>query len=60
MALHEYSFALTLEVPQNIGRFQLLHDACDRMGIRRPVIQIKEFGWKDIRIPDDPQESATA
>ena len=53
IALHEYSHVLTiLGLPDKIGRFQQLHEACDRHGIRRPVIQIKEFGWEAIKIPD--------
>jgi GH25 family lysozyme M1 (1,4-beta-N-acetylmuramidase) len=53
IALHEYSHVLTiLGLPDKIGRFQQLHEACDRHNIRRPVIQIKEFGWEAIRIPD--------
>lgn len=55
VALHEYSLTDTIiNRPDHIGRFKLLHDTCDRHGIRRPVIQFKEFGWRDIRIPDDP------
>jgi uncharacterized protein YgiM (DUF1202 family) len=55
VALHEYSLADTiLNRPDHIGRFKQLHDACDRHGIRRPVIQFKEFGWRDIKIPDNP------
>lgn len=56
IALHEYSHEMTiLNRPHKIGRFKHLHDACDRHGIRRPVIQIKEFGWRDIKIPEDKQ-----
>ena len=52
VALHEYSLADTIiNRPDHIGRFKLLHAACDKHGIRRPVIQFKEFGWRDIHIP---------
>ena len=52
VALHEYALADTLRNNRNIGRFEQLHDACDRHGIRRPVIQFKEFGWRDTSIPN--------
>jgi murein DD-endopeptidase MepM/ murein hydrolase activator NlpD len=59
VALHEYSFNDDLfasvtwgekpyqAVGYNIFRFQYLHGACDVAGIRRPRIQIKEFGWHE-------------
>ena len=54
IALHEYSLTDTiLNRPDHIGRFKQLHEACDRHNLRRPVIQFKEFGWRDIKIPDD-------
>ncbi len=52
VALHEYSFHESiLNRPDHIGRFQQLHDVCDRYGLRRPVIQIKEFGWQERWVP---------
>lgn len=57
IALHEYSLDDSiLNKPDMIGRFKRLHDACDRNGIRRPVIQIKEFGWQATHIPKDQDE----
>ena len=53
IALHEYSLTDTiLNRPDHIGRFKQLHESCDRHNLRRPVIQIKEFGWRDIKIPN--------
>jgi uncharacterized protein YgiM (DUF1202 family) len=52
IALHEYSFTDTiLNRPDHIGRFKQLHETCDRHNLRHPVIQFKEFGWRDIEIP---------
>lgn len=53
VALHEYSFSDTLRDGwgNKIGRFMQLHAACDKHGIRRPSIDIKEFGWRQDTIP---------
>ena len=39
----------------HIGRFYYLHQTCDRHGIARPRIHIKEFGWRHRWVPE-PQE----
>lgn len=55
VALHEYSHVDTIVgLPGKIGKFRQLHAACDKHGIPRPVIQIKEFGWREASIPDRP------
>lgn len=51
VALHEYSLQDTIVGNSNIGRFQQLHAACDKFGLRHPVIQIKEFGWRERWVP---------
>lgn len=57
IALHEYAHDLSLlGKPEKIGRFQKLHAVCDVQNIQRPIIQFKEFGWEERRIP--PRESA--
>ena len=53
VALHEYSFHESIiNRPDHIGRFQQLHAVCDKHGLRRPVIQIKEFGWQERWVPE--------
>lgn len=60
VALHEYSFNDDLFANNvqwgsrpseargdTIFRFWYLFDACDRMGIARPKVQIKEWGWHE-------------
>jgi len=64
VALHEYSWQATdLQAghPYLVGRFRFLHDACDRLGIRRPNILITEFGWaeRDLPHPDQAIEELT-
>lgn len=51
IALHEYALGDTLVGDNKIGYFQHLHRACDQLGLRRPVIQIKEFGWQARSVP---------
>lgn len=55
IALHEYSFTRDIEDGwgHNVGRFQQLHEVCDRHEIARPFIQIKEFGWGEREMPVD-------
>ncbi|MDX1417221.1 MAG: NBR1-Ig-like domain-containing protein [Candidatus Promineifilaceae bacterium] len=56
VALHEYSLHDSLiDRPDHIGRFQQLHAVSDRHGLRRPVIQIKEFGWHERWVPEPDQ-----
>lgn len=38
--------------PYLIGRFKFLHDACDKMQIRRPTIFISEWAWAYNDCPD--------
>lgn len=54
VALHEYSLADDLATGWGylIGRFQQLHAVCDRHGIKRPSIHIKEFGWRQESTPN--------
>lgn len=69
VSLHEYSFNDDLFATVSWGnnpseargyhifRFQYLHDACDRMGIARPRIQIKEFGWHERKLSPSHQQN---
>lgn len=34
-----------------VGRFRLLFEACDDLGIRRPFVVITEWGWTETAIP---------
>lgn len=62
IALHEYSLEVadiwngrTADGTHNlIGRFEYLHEVCDRHGIARPPIMITEWGWtlNDVPGPD--------
>ncbi len=55
VSLHEYSYTnrdLFYNYPFQVGRFQLLFLAADRMGIRRPTVLITEFGWEYVSLPD--------
>jgi PKD repeat protein len=48
VALHEYSYVrdnLDRLYPNLVGRFQMLFDVADQLGIRRPTVLITEFGW---------------
>jgi murein DD-endopeptidase MepM/ murein hydrolase activator NlpD len=53
VCLHEYSYADTLDnqAPYLIGRFQDLFAACDEHGIKRPLVYIHEFGWRQDTLP---------
>lgn len=55
VALHEYSFDNNLfrdfENRNFIGRFEHLFKMCDKHGIKRPFVEIKEFGWHERKIP---------
>ena len=54
VALHEYSFInedLMLNYPFQVGRFQLLFLAADRLSIPRPTVLITEFGWEYQSVP---------
>lgn len=65
VALHEYSFNDDLfHLTQDGGRpqdargdllfrFAYLHDACDKLGIERPKIIIKEFGYHHRNLNND-------
>ena len=47
ICLHEYSYTLDLrdDYGYKIGRFQHLFKFCDDIGLARPNVIIKEFGW---------------
>ncbi|UCC82217.1 MAG: PKD domain-containing protein [Gemmatimonadota bacterium] len=48
VALHEYSYVrdnLDRLYPNLVGRFQMLYDVADSLGIARPTVVITEFGW---------------
>lgn len=54
VALHEYSYEVDNihnDYPWLIGRFQLLFQVCDALGIRRPTVLITEWGWEYQRVP---------
>jgi hypothetical protein len=40
-------------VPYLIGRYKFLHEACDRMKVRRPTIFISEWAWAYNDMPSD-------
>ena len=54
VALHEYSFTLSIEdgFGDYIGRFEELLKTCDKHNIKRPWIEIKEWGWRQDIIPE--------
>ena len=65
VSLHEYSYKnedLFYNYPFQVGRFQLLFLATDRMGIRRPTVLITEFGWEYVSLPspEDAMAQMTA
>lgn len=57
IAVHEYSYdSESLEdgeahYPWLLGRFTLIFELCDRLGLRRPTILVTEFGWTLWDIP---------
>jgi hypothetical protein len=58
VALHEYSYDVDNvrnQYPHLLGRFQLLFQACDEMGIARPTVLITEWGWELGKVPDVDQ-----
>ena len=59
LALHEYSFTQDLEDGwgDKLGRFKKVNDTCDKLGLKRPIIQIKEFGWGERDIPGHVPEA---
>lgn len=42
-------------VPHLIGRYKYLHEACDRMGLKRPTIFISEWAWGPFSLPNDQE-----
>ena len=55
VALHEYSFtteSITDGDGWKVGRFRLLIDACERMGIAPPTIFMTEWGWAERSVPE--------
>lgn len=51
---HEYSYNaadIWAGSPYKVGRFQLLFDVCDQLGLKRPNVVIHEFGWELGSIP---------
>jgi hypothetical protein len=59
VSVHEYDFGLAgfdAVYPHHVGRFQMLFDVCDNLGIARPTIHITEWGWSLRQIP--PWEAA--
>ena len=60
IGLHEYSLDendIFKSYPNHVGRFQKLFSICDQNGITRPFIAIHEFGWRDIKIPDNQEQA---
>lgn len=54
IALHEYSFKadeIGHDYPFKLGRFQLLYQVCDQVGIPRPTVLITEWGWEYDNVP---------
>lgn len=55
VSLHEYNWDMVFPdyiYPHLLGRFEELHDACDSLGIARPLIVISEWGWAYDNIPN--------
>ena len=60
IGIHEYSYDdLNIMNQYNwlVGRFQHLYAVCDKHKIKRPMIAIHEWGWRDIKIPTSLQQS---
>ncbi len=59
VSLHEYSFSDDIRdgAPWRVGRFKLLHEACDASGIARPTIFITECGWNASSMPVDDEKA---
>jgi hypothetical protein len=54
VALHEYSYdveAIANQYPSLVGRFQMLFQVCDELGIARPTVLITEWGWEAEQVP---------
>ncbi len=54
VALHEYSYSvdhIANQYPGLVGRFQMLFQVCDALGIDRPTVLITEWGWEAERVP---------
>jgi hypothetical protein len=54
VALHEYSNTvddIANQYPWLLGRFQMLFQACDELGIGRPTVLITEWGWEGENVP---------
>ena len=60
ICLHEYSFTLDIwrdfDQRNYIGRFEKLFAVCDKHGIKRPFVEIKEWGWEERDIPGNAIE----
>lgn len=57
ISLHEYDFnqlGFDDVYPWHVGRFQILFDVCDNLGISRPKVFITEYGWSYDDVPDWP------
>ena len=55
VSVHEYSFNptdITDGAPFRVGRFQMLNQVCDSLGILRVPIHITEWGWALNDLPD--------
>lgn len=55
VAIHEYAFSDTdirNHFPFLVGRYQALHDACDKHNIAYPTVIIKEWGWGKDFVPE--------
>ncbi len=58
VALHEYSFVqddIAHQYPFKVGRFQLLFEVVDQLGIPRPTVLITEWGWEYQDVPSGDQ-----
>lgn len=57
VCVHEYSYNkhdIWDGAPYKVGRFKMLFDVCDSLGLRRPNVVIHEFGWTLDDIPTTP------
>jgi hypothetical protein len=58
IALHEYSFSIddiADQYPFKLGRFLLLYQVTDQLGLPRPTVLITEWGWEYQDIPSVEQ-----
>lgn len=56
IAVHEYDYHMAgpsdpTVTPYHYGRYEVIHDVCDKHGIGRPTIAVTEWGWTYVDVP---------